>query len=70
MHTGLWCGNLKVRQPLGKPRRRWEDKIQIYLRGRGQESMDSISLGQDRGKWRAVMKTEMNIRFPKYAEIS
>jgi len=40
MHAGLWCGNLKVRQSLGKLRRRWEDKIKIYLTGRGQESMD------------------------------
>ena len=38
MYTGLWCGNLKVRQPLGKPRCRWEDKIKIFLRGRGEDS--------------------------------
>jgi hypothetical protein len=67
MHTGLWCGKLKVRQPLEKPRRRWEGKIQIYLRGRGQESVDSINLEQDGGKWRAVVETEMDIRFPKNA---
>jgi hypothetical protein len=28
---------------------------QIYLTGRGQESMDSINPEQDRGKWRAVV---------------
>lgn len=50
MHTGLWRGNLKVRQPLGKPRCRSEDKIQIYLTGKGQESMDSFDAEDDRGK--------------------
>jgi len=67
MHTEVWCGNLKVRQPLGKPGSRWEDKIKVYLTGRGQESMDWISLEQDRDKWRVVVKTEMNIPLPKNA---
>jgi hypothetical protein len=29
--------------------------------------MDSFDVKQDRGKWWAVVKTEMNIRFPKNA---
>ena len=29
--------------------------------------MDSFDVEQDRGKWWAVVKTEMNIRFPKNA---
>jgi hypothetical protein len=31
VHTGFWWGDLRVKQPLGRPRRRWEDNIKIDL---------------------------------------
>jgi hypothetical protein len=29
--TGIWCGKPEGKRPLGRPRRRWEDNIKIYL---------------------------------------
>jgi hypothetical protein len=52
---------------LRKPGSRWEDKIKVYLTGRGRESMDWVSPEQDRGKWRVVVKIKMNIPLPKNA---
>jgi hypothetical protein len=30
--TGFWLGVPKVKRPLGRPRRRWEDNIKLDLR--------------------------------------
>jgi len=30
-YTGIWQGNLRERGRLGRPRRRWEDKIKMDL---------------------------------------
>jgi hypothetical protein len=51
-------------RPLGRPRRRWEDNIKIDLREIGWDGMDWIDLAQDRDQWRALVNTEMNLRFP------
>jgi hypothetical protein len=45
--------NISVVQPegkmsLGKPWRRWEDNIRMYLRERGWEGVDWMHLAQDR----------------------
>jgi hypothetical protein len=52
------------RRPLGRPRHRWEDNIKIDLREIGFGDVDWIHLAQDRDKWRAVVKTVMNLRVP------
>jgi hypothetical protein len=31
VNTGFWWGNLRERDPLGRPRRKWEDNIKIHL---------------------------------------
>jgi hypothetical protein len=46
---------------LGKPRRSWEDNIKNDLREIG---LDWIHLAQDRGQWRALVNTVMNLRVP------
>ena len=51
------------KRPLGRPRRRWEDSIKMDLqevRGGG----DWMELAQDRDRWRALVNTVMNLRFP------
>jgi hypothetical protein len=46
------------------------DNIKIDLREIGWDGMDWIDLAQDRDKWRALVKTVMNLRFLKCWEVS
>jgi hypothetical protein len=57
-------GTLEVKRPLGRPRRSWEDNIEIDLREIGWNIMDWIGLAQDRDQWRALVNMEMNLRVP------
>ncbi|KAJ4444925.1 hypothetical protein ANN_06724 [Periplaneta americana] len=44
------------KRPLGRPRRRWEDNINIDLREVGYDARDWINLAQDRGRWRIYIR--------------
>jgi hypothetical protein len=46
--TGFWWGNLRERDPLGRPRRRWEDNVRMELQEVGCGCEDWIGLVQDR----------------------
>ena len=59
----MW-GNLRERRPLGRPRRRWEEKIKMDLQGVGCGDMDWIKLAQDRVSGRVLVNAVMNIRVP------
>jgi hypothetical protein len=50
--------------PLGRARHRCVDNIKIDLREIGWDGMDWIHLAQDRGRWRALVNTVMNLRVP------
>ena len=52
------------RRPLGRPRRRWEDNIKMYLREVVCGGMDWIELAQDRYRWQALVNAVMNLRGP------
>jgi hypothetical protein len=52
------------RRPLGRPRRRWEDKIKMDLREIGFGDVDWIHLARDRDKRRALVNTVMSLRVP------
>jgi hypothetical protein len=52
------------RRPLARPRRRWEDNIKMDLREIGFGDVDWINWAQDRGRWRALVNTVMNLRVP------
>ena len=56
-------GKPEGKRPLGRPRHRWEDNIEMDLRevGGGGDWMD---LAQDRDRWRALVNTVMNFRVP------
>ena len=60
----ILVGKPEGKRPLGKPRRRWEDNIKMYLQKVGCGGMDWIELAQDRDKWRALVKVVMKIRVP------
>ena len=55
-------GKPKGKRPLGRPRRRWEDNINIEEVGRG--CGDWMELAQDRDRWRALVSTVMNFGVP------
>jgi hypothetical protein len=60
----ILVGKAEGRRSLGKPRHRWADNIEMDLREIGWDGMDWIDLAQDRGQWRALVNTVMNIRVP------
>jgi hypothetical protein len=60
----ILLGKPEGRRPLGRPRRRWVDNIQIDLRELRWGGMDWIDLAQDRDQWRALVNTVMNLRVP------
>jgi hypothetical protein len=52
------------KRPLGRPRRRWVDNIEMDLREIGWDRVDWIDMAQDRDQWRALVNTELNLRVP------
>ena len=57
-------GNPEGKRSLGRLRRRWEDNIKIDLQEVGRGCGDWLELAQDRGRWRALVSTVMNIGIP------
>ena len=49
---------------LGRPRRRWEDNINMDIREVGGGCGDWVELAQDRDGWRALVSTVMNFLAP------
>jgi hypothetical protein len=52
--------NPEGNRPLGRPRRIWEDNIEIGRREMGQGAVDCINLAYDRDQWRVLVN--MNLR--------
>jgi len=63
-------GKPEGERPLGRPRRRWEDNINIDLQEVEGGCEDWMELAQDRDRWRALVSTVMNFRVPKMRGIS
>ena len=57
-------GKPEGKRPLGRPRLRWEDNIEMRLQEVGCAGMDWIVLALDRDRWRAVVNAVMNVRAP------
>ena len=67
VHTVWGGGRPAGKRPLGRPRRRWEDKMDIQEVG--QEALEWNDLARDRGKWRALVNVVMKLRVPWNAGI-
>ena len=60
-------GKPEGKRPVGRPRRRWEDKIKMDLQEVGRSCGDWMGLAQDRDRSPALVSTVMNFRVPKNA---
>jgi hypothetical protein len=58
----LLVGKPEGKRPLGRPRRRWVDNID--LGEIGWDGGDWFELAQDRDQWRALVNVVMNLRAP------
>jgi hypothetical protein len=61
---GLLVGKQEGKRPLGRPRCRWIENIKMDLLEIGVSVVDWIGLAQDRYRWRALVKSEVNFRVP------
>jgi hypothetical protein len=57
-------GRREGKRPLGKPRRRWENNINMALQNVRWGTLDWIDLAQDRDRWRLLVHEAMNSRVP------
>jgi hypothetical protein len=60
----ILLGKPEGKRPLRRPRSRWVDSITLCLREIGWDGMDWTHLAEDRGQWRALVNTVMNLRVP------
>jgi hypothetical protein len=60
----ILVGKPEGKRPLGRPRRRWVDNINMDLRDRGFCITDWIDVVQDRDQWSPLVDTVMNFRVP------
>jgi hypothetical protein len=50
------------RRSLGRPRRRWEDNIEVYFQEVRWVGIDWIDLAEDKDIWRAFVNAVLNLR--------
>jgi hypothetical protein len=60
----ILVGKPEGKRPLGRPRRRWVDNINMGLREIGWDGVDWIDMVQDRDRWRALVNKVLNLRVP------
>ena len=58
----ILTGKSTGKKPLGKPGRRWEDNIRIYLEVVSINAGNWVDSAQDRDYWRALVNAALNLR--------
>ena len=59
-------GTPEGKNPLGRPRHKWEDNIKMDLQEVGCEGMDWIDVAQDRDEWQALVNVKLISSFKTY----
>jgi hypothetical protein len=62
MYSSDLVGKPEGKRPLGRPRRRSVDNIKMDLREKGCDGVDWMDMAQDRGQWRTLGNTVLNLR--------
>ena len=57
-------GKPEGKRTLGRPRHRWEHNIKMDLEEVERVCGDWLELAKDRDRWRTLVSTVMNFRFP------
>jgi hypothetical protein len=57
-------GKPEGKRPLGRPRRRWKDNINMDLQSVGGGCRDWMELAQNRNRWWALVSTVRDFRAP------
>jgi hypothetical protein len=57
-------GRPEGKRPLGRPRRKWENNIEMNLGEIGIDGANWFQLAQDRVQWQAFVSTVINLRVP------
>jgi hypothetical protein len=57
----ILVGKLERKRPLGRPRCRWVDNVEMDLREIGWDGLDWIYMAQNRDQWRTVVNAIMSI---------
>ena len=52
------------KRPLGRPRRRWEDNIRMYLEEIGINTRNWVDSAKDMDYWRFLVNAALNLRVP------
>ena len=58
-------GKPEGKRPLGRPRRRWEDNIEMVIQEVRGVCGDWKEFAQHRDRWRALVSRVMNLRVPE-----
>jgi hypothetical protein len=53
-------GRPEGKRSLGRPRRRWEDNIKLYLQ-KWDGGVDWIELAEDKDRWRALVRVRRGV---------
>jgi hypothetical protein len=59
-----FTGKPTGKRPVGRPRLRWEENIQMDLKEIGINTREWIDSAQDRDYWRTLVNVALNLRVP------